>query len=57
MPCTIIQVLNFKSPSEVKQLIDLKIKDEGVDDKTLLELCRTALEYSVHTGMCIVCSQ
>ena len=39
----------------MKQLIDLKIKDEGVDDKTLLELCRTALEYSVHTGTYVYC--
>ena len=44
-------MIDFKSPGEIQQLIDLKLYNDGIDDDTILALCRKVLEYSVHTGM------
>ena len=49
--CIAIQVIDFKSPREIQELIDLKLYQDGTDDSTILGLCRKALEYSVHTGI------
>ena len=47
----LLQVVDFKNPKEIQELIDLKLYKDGTDDSTILALCRKALEYSVHTGM------
>ena len=44
-------MVDFKSPGEIQQLIDLKLCNDGTDDDTILALCRKVMEYSVHTGM------
>lgn len=49
--CGVVQVLDFKTPQEIPLLIDLSIRDAGVDDKELLALCEKALSLSVHTGI------
>lgn len=49
--CANLQVIDFKSPGEIQQMIDLKLYNDGTDDDTILALCRKVLEYSVHTGM------
>ena len=30
--------------------MNFDLPEEGVSDETILKLCRTALDYSVHTG-------
>ena len=30
--------------------MNFDLPEEGVSDETILQLCRTALDYSVHTG-------
>lgn len=49
----ILQVIDFKNPGEIQEVIDLKLYKDGTDDSTILALCRKALEYSVHTGIYI----
>lgn len=52
-PCATVpavQVVEFKKAEELQSLIDLSLQDEGVDEEQLLQLCRKALHYSVHTG-------
>ena len=49
------QVIEFRSPQELSKLVDLEVREEGVDTDTLLQLCRTALENSVHTGRVVLC--
>ena len=53
----LLQVVDFKSPGEIQELIDLKVYDEGTDDGTILALCRKVLDYSVHTGTIFFASQ
>ena len=45
-----IKVVVFKSPDELRKLMNFDLPEEGVSDETILQLCRTALDYSVHTG-------
>ena len=47
----VLQVVDFKSPGEIQELIDLKLYKDGTDDNTILTLCRKALDYSIHTGI------
>ena len=44
------KVVDFKSPTELRKLMNFDLPEEGVSDETILQLCRTALDYSVHTG-------
>ena len=44
------KVVDFKSPAELHKLMNFDLPEEGVSDETILQLCRTALDYSVHTG-------
>ena len=44
------QVVDFKSPDELHKLINFELPEEGVSDDTILQLCKTALDYSIHTG-------
>lgn len=45
-----VQVVEFKQPDELKDLIDLSIGNDGTSEQEVLELCRKVLRYSVHTG-------
>ena len=42
-------MIDFKSPSEIKKLVDLQVQDNGTKDSEILELCQTVLKYSVNT--------
>lgn len=44
------QVVEFKQPKELQALLDLSLRQEGATDEEMLELCRKALQYSVHTN-------
>jgi len=43
-------VVKFKSPSELKQLIDFPVKQAGVSEHEFLDLLDNFLDYSVKTG-------
>ena len=45
----LLQVIEFKSPDELRRLVDFELEDEGREDSTILELCQTVLKYSVDT--------
>lgn len=49
MYCSLIQVIEFYTPDELAKLVDFQLRDEGTDDTTVSELCKTVLKYSVHT--------
>lgn len=43
-------IVKFKTPSELKEVIDFKINDKAVSEQEFLELIDKYLEYSVKTG-------
>lgn len=43
-------VLNWQSPDELQQLLDLQLKATADDDQRLLQLSRDIIRYSVKTG-------
>ena len=50
----IIQVIEFHTPDELAKLVDFQLQDEGIpDDATVSEICKTVLNYSVHTRKCM----
>ncbi|CAH1772709.1 unnamed protein product [Owenia fusiformis] len=44
------KVVDFKHPEELKALLGLSIGETGATNEELLEACRKAIKYSVHTG-------
>lgn len=42
-------MIDFKTPEELKELLDFEVKDEGIDDNAILGLCQSVLKYSVNT--------
>jgi glutamate/tyrosine decarboxylase-like PLP-dependent enzyme len=44
------EVVKFKNPGELKEIIDLKIPNTGVSEHEFLELIDKYLDYSVRTG-------
>ncbi len=45
----VTKVIDFKTPEELRKLIDLKLQDGGIGDEEILGLCRTVLKYCVNT--------
>ena len=45
-----LPIVEFKNPSELKEVIDFKVKNKGVSEHDFLELIDKYLEYSVKTG-------
>jgi len=43
-------IVEFKTPSELKEVIDFEVKNKGVSEHDFLELIDKYLEYSVKTG-------
>ncbi len=55
----LLQVIDFKIPSELNEQIDFKVGENGVDAKDILSICDKVLSLSVHTcelitGDCII---
>jgi len=44
------ELINFRSPSELKKDVSLMIDDKGLDENDLLKEIKTYLKYSVKTG-------
>ena len=44
------KVIDFKSPTEVKNEIDVELKDEGASLGELIDVAKKALDLSVKTG-------
>ncbi len=42
------KVLEFKTPTELKKLVDLSLPNEGVGEDEIIDLCKKTLDYSVH---------
>ena len=43
-------IVEFKTPSELKEVIDFEVEDKGISEHDFLELIDKYLEYSVKTG-------
>ncbi|GBP78760.1 Glutamate decarboxylase [Eumeta japonica] len=52
-PCknhlALVLILEFKMPDEMQKILDLKLSDEPLPLKQLLEDCKTTLKYQVKT--------
>lgn len=45
-----LQVCEWRSPEQLKQLLDLEMRDTGEPHDRLLELCKDVIRYSVKTS-------
>lgn len=45
-----LQVCEWRPPEQLKQLLDLEMRDSGEPPHRLLELCRDVIRYSVKTS-------
>lgn len=45
------QVCEWRSPEQLKEILDLELKDEGESESEILQRCRDAIKYSVKTSM------
>ena len=43
------KVIDFKSPTQLRDLVDLTLPEEATSDEVVLQTCRDALQYCVHT--------
>ena len=46
-----VPVINFKNPTELRELIDFNLRDQPEDNEKLLDHCKDVFRYSVKTGM------
>ena len=44
------KVIEFHPPSQLRELVDVSVPEEGVEETVVVELVKTILKYSVHTG-------
>ncbi|XP_014899047.1 acidic amino acid decarboxylase GADL1-like [Poecilia latipinna] len=44
------KVCEWRSPEQLKELLDLELKDTGESESKILQCCRDAIRYSVKTG-------
>lgn len=45
-----VQVVQWRSPAELQQSLDLSLPIEGASHQTLLQLAEDVIRYSVKTG-------
>jgi len=45
-----VPVINFKNPTELRELIDFNLRDQPEDNEKLLDHCKDVFRYSVKTG-------
>uniref|UniRef100_A0A672H823 Acidic amino acid decarboxylase GADL1-like n=1 Tax=Salarias fasciatus TaxID=181472 RepID=A0A672H823_SALFA len=50
--CLSVQVCEWRPPEELKELLDLELRDEGESESQILQRCRDAIRYSVKTSEC-----
>lgn len=50
VPLPNLQVCEWRSPEQLKQLLDLEMRDTGEPHHRLLELCQDVIRYSVKTS-------
>lgn len=43
------KVIEFRSPGELRSLVDMTLPEEGQSEEAVLQCCRDALKYSVNT--------
>lgn len=44
------KVIEFHTPDEISQLVDLTLPEEPIKEDEIIEQCKSVLKYSVHTG-------
>lgn len=44
------QVCEWRSPEQLKELLDLELRDGGESESKILQRCRDAIRYSVKTS-------
>lgn len=44
------QVCEWRSPEQLKELLDLELRDDGESESEILQRCRDAIRYSVKTS-------
>nr|XP_020462422.1 acidic amino acid decarboxylase GADL1 [Monopterus albus] len=44
------KVCEWRSPEQLKELLDLDLRDEGEPESKILQRCRDAIRYSIKTG-------
>lgn len=49
-PLLNLQVCEWRPPEQLKQLLDLEMRDTGEPHHRLLELCQDVIRYSVKTS-------
>ena len=50
VPLPHLQVCEWRPPEQLKQLLDLELRDTGEPHQRLLELCQDVIRYSVKTS-------
>lgn len=50
VPLLDLQVCEWRPPEQLKQLLDLELRDTGEPHHRLLELCQDVIRYSVKTS-------
>ena len=45
------EVIEFVKPSELRELVDMSVPENGVEESVIVQLVKTVLKYSAHTGM------
>lgn len=48
------QVCEWRSPEQLKKLLDLELRDEGEAESEILQRCRDAIRYSVKTSKAFI---
>lgn len=43
------KVIEFRSPAELRELVDLSLPEEAQSEEVVLQACKDALKYCVHT--------
>ena len=48
------KVVEFHTPTELRNLVDLTLPDNGVQEDKIIDLCKQTLQYSVHVGESLI---
>ena len=46
------KVIEFRSPAQLRELVDLSLPEEAQSEEVVLQACRDALKYCVNTCKC-----
>jgi hypothetical protein len=45
------KVIEFHTPEEISQLVDLTLPEQGLPDEDIIAQCKAVMKYSVQTGL------